>query len=841
MTALGAVLFTDLVDSTEMRTRLGDDVADGIRRQHDSLLTEAVIGHGGSVVKGLGDGILATFPGAAEAVGAGVAMQRALQRRNRRENWELAIRVGISAGDLSHENGDCFGTPVVEASRLCAAAIGGQILVAEVVRLLCGTRGGHSFETIGALELKGLAAPVTAWQVDWTDTDDLAAPAELPSGLSTEGQFPFVARLAEREVTAKALKQALNGDRRTVLIAGEPGIGKTRLCAETAREAAAEGGVVLFGRCDEELGIPFQPFVEALRWYLANTDVSDLGAALGPGAGELVRLVPELAELVPGLAPATIGDPDVERARLFDAVVGWLGAAGDDALVVLVLDDLHWAGRPTLQLLRHLVRAAQRTRLLVLGTYRDTDLSRSHPLADVLADLRRAPTVERVHLSGLDRSGVQAFMEAAAGHNIGVEDSELVERIHGETDGNPFFVNEMLFHLGESGAVYQGSDGRWRVSVGDISVPEGVREVVGRRVSRLSDAANTVLSVAAVIGQQFELSVLDEVCDLSPDDIEAALQEAVVAGLMREQRGARISYRFSHALVRSTLSEELSTARRVRLHRRTAEAIETVHRSRLEDHVVALANHYSEAAASGEVDQAIHYCRLAALHALDQVALDEAVTWYSRAVELLGTANAVDPRLDCELRIELGDAMFRTGDPAHRQLLLDAGDQAHRLGAVDLVVRAATASNHGASYTSYGSVDAEKVSAMERALCLCASDVDRARLSTMLAGELMFSGQSDRVTALIDDAIGLARNADADDVFVDAAVAKCGFCWGPENLVERLALMAEVTERADRLGTARARTFAVARFYPLIESGDVTAGARAALAGIEAAEAVKEP
>jgi class 3 adenylate cyclase/tetratricopeptide (TPR) repeat protein len=838
---LGAVLFTDLVDSTQMRSRLGDDAAEEMRRRHDSLLTQAVTDAGGSVVKGLGDGIMAVFLGAAEAVGAAVAMQCAVGRWNRRENVGLAIRVGISAGDLIQEDGDCFGVPVIEASRLCGAAVGDQIVASEVVRLLSGTRGGHVFDALGALELKGLASPVTAWEVRWAEDDEVASTAgAMPPGLTTEGQFPFVARLAERETMARALKLSLSGERRIVLIAGEPGVGKTRLCAETARAAAEEGAVVLFGRCDEELGIPYQPFVEALRWHVASSEASALTGTLGTSAGELARLAPELAGLVPGLPPPTSGDADVERARLFEAVVGWLDALGVTAPVVLILDDLHWAGRPTLQLLRHVVRCPQRTRLLVLGTYRDTDLSRSHPLAEILADFRREPAVERVNLKGLDRPEVQAFLEAAAGHELGSDEAGIVHTIHDETDGNPFFLQEMLVHLGESGAVYQGSDGRWRISASRFAVPEGVREVVGRRVSRLSQAANTVLGIAAVIGQQFSLPVLEAVSDLLAEEVEAALDEAAAAGLVRELPTPRLSYRFSHALVRSTLAEELSTARRVRLHRRIGEAIEATYPGRLDDHLVELAHHFSEAAADGDVDRAVEYCRRAAWRAGGQLALDEAVTWFARALEVLETGDTIDPRTHSELRIDLGDAMFRAGDPDSREILLDAGRRADALGAPDLVIRAAVASDF--LYARYGSVDLDRVAALERALELAEDDIDRARVSIRLAGELTFSDQPQRAIALADEALVLGRRCDLDEVVVNSLVAKLGLRWGPENLGERLAQASEAAERAARVGQGRLRFFAAATaFYPHFEVGDVTAAARAALEAVEMAEATKEP
>ena len=839
---LGVILFTDLVGSTDLRSSLGDDAADGLRRDHDRLHAEAITAHGGLLVKGLGDGVMATFPGAAEALAAAVAMQRGMARWRRRIEHQLSIRVGVSAGDVVFEDNDCFGAPVVEAARLCAAAEADQILVADVVRLLAGTRHGFVCSAVGALELKGLAQPVTAWEVDWAEPAAPAGTMTLPPGLSTQGQFPFVARRAERESSGRALKTALGGDSRTVLLAGEPGVGKTRLCTEVSRDAQDEGARVLFGRCDEDLGVPYQPFAEALRSFVSNTPDESRAEALGPARGELVRLVPELGSLVADLAEPTSADAEVERACLFEAVAQWLRTTAATQPLVLVLDDLHWAGRPTLQLLRHVVRNCGDAALLLLGTYRDTDLSRTHPLSEALADLRREPRVERLRLTGLDPEAVAAFMEAAAGHDLGGSEVALARLIHDETDGNPFFISEVLTHLGESGAIYQGSDGRWRIRAGELVVPEGVREVVGRRVSRLSEAAEAVLSAAAVIGAHFSPGILGAVCDLPVETVEAGLEEAIDAGLLREVRDPRRSYRFSHALVRSTLYEEVSTARRVRLHRRIGEAIEALHAARIEDHVVELAHHFGEAAASGDVAKAVDYCRRAARRAVAQVAFDEAVTWSTQARELAAIAEPpIAARLVCEIDIDLGDAQRQAGDPAHRETLLDAGRRAAELDAPDLIVRAALLNGRG-MYSRYGHVDDERVAALEAALAVVTDEADRARLTARLAGELTFSPDNERVIALVDESLALARRSGAEDALAAAIAQRTGTNWGPETVDERLELSAELVDLAERSGSIDTTMWAaVTRYYPCIESGDVAGAARAVRSLAQLAERTKLP
>ena len=405
------VLFTDLVGSTASRARLGEEAAEALRKVHDGLIDKAIGSKGGKVVKHLGDGVMATFASAADALSAAVAVQQALARHNRSGHAAdaLEVRIGLAAGDVVLEDGDVYGTPVIEASRLCGVARGGQVLASEVVRLLAVSRGGHRFTSVGALELKGFPEPVPAVEVAWAFE---AATVPMPAALGPHGSFRFVGRETEAEIITRLGKETAGGESRVVLVAGEAGVGKTRLVAEVAGQLHGEGVVVLFGRSEEELGVPYQPFAEALSEYMAAAPPEDLGRQLGPLGGELSRLVPGLPARVAGLAPPAQAEPETERYRLFEAVRELLVAVSDTAPVVLVLDDLHWAARPTLALLMHLARHPEGARLLIIGTYRDTDLGRTHPLAEVLADLRRLAGTERIALTGLDQAGLVAFVEA---------------------------------------------------------------------------------------------------------------------------------------------------------------------------------------------------------------------------------------------------------------------------------------------------------------------------------------------------------------------------------------------------------------------------------------------
>jgi len=333
-----------------------------------------------------------------------------------------------------------------------------------------------------------------------------------------------------------------------------------------ARQVQADGGLVIAGRCDELVGAPYQPFGEALRSQLR---VPGGVLSLGTLAGELIRLVPELDAFVPGLQPPLTADPDAERTKLFDAVVAWLTDTASRQPVLLVLDDLHWADHGTLLLMRHVAINQPVPKLLVLGTYRDTDVDRRHPLQSVLAELRRRGEVERIALDGLDETEIVELMTAAAGHELEADGIELAHALQEETAGNPFFVGEVLRHLAETGAITQ-RDGAWVAGRDDFVLPEGVLDVVGRRLSNLPDETQQVLEIGAVVGARFDLDITAMVGGLDEDDVLDRLDPAITAHLV-EETGVG-SYRFSHALVRSTLHHELSSTRRARLHRKRVTA-----------------------------------------------------------------------------------------------------------------------------------------------------------------------------------------------------------------------------------------------------------------------------
>lgn len=792
------MLFTDLVGSTALRQAVGDDAADELRRSHDRVLRDAVAAHGGREVKGTGDGLMIVFDSAVEAVAAAEAMQRGVERLTRRAPAPASIRVGLSAGDVVWEDDDCFGTPVVEARRLCDHAQGGQILVGDVVRLLAGTRGGHEFRSVGALELKGLASPLAAAEVAW-QVPELGVP--LPGPLGGTETVGFVGRVDEMDRLWRAWK---HGGKRLVLVSGEPGVGKTRIAAELARRSHAEGATVLFGRCDEELAVPYQPFVEALRTYLQARSSAELDAELGPLGGEVTRLVPELAELVPGLSEPVRADAETERYRLFEAVEALLDGASAGASVVLVLDDLHWAAKPTLLMLRHIVRAASEARVLVVGTYRDTELDRRHPLSEILADLRRDDTVDRIALHGLDEGEVTEFVEAAADQPLTPEFAELAHAVYLETEGNPFFVGQVLRHLVESGAVVL-EDGHWvRTAVADrIGIPEGVREVITRRLAVLDDDTNAVLAVAAVIGRDFDAALLSEAGDVESELVLDALEAAEEARLIEATTGSA-RFTFVHALVRSTLYDEIPTTRRLRLHRRVAEALEPRVAGGDDGILPNLARHYCEAAGLGETDKAIRYATEAASRAFARLAYEEAADLYERALAVLDPGSEEDRTHRGDLLIALANARWASGarDTA-RDAAYEAAQLGRDTGRPRLIAAAVFAISGARGWLEAGVVDQELVALCEDALDRLppGDSTERAMLLARVGGELYFLPEaSERRRELTDTGLAMARRLGDPAALAYVLGSAHWGIWTPGTTHQRLGVAEEMIAHGRRAG-----------------------------------------
>jgi class 3 adenylate cyclase len=798
------ILITDLVGSTQLESRVGPIVAEELRTEHFGLLREAVSEAGGREVKNTGDGLMVAFPSAAAAVSCAVSIQQRFERRNRTAAEALLIKAGVSSGDASMVGDDVFGMPVIEAARLCDSSSAGQILAKEIVEHLAAGRG-HAFTSVGALELKGLPEPLQAIEVTWEPARGTGT--ALPERLRELPATAYVGRVAERERLAKLWRQVRGESLRLAVISGEAGVGKTRLSSQLALEAHGEGATVLYGRCDEDLGVPYQPWVQAVSHLVTEARQPMLDAHVERFGGEVARLAPALRDRVPGLPSPRESDPETERYLMYAAAAGLLEAAGEREPLLLILDDLHWADPPTLSLLRHVLASGSSTRALVVGTYRDSDLARDHPLTALLADLHRDRGGERMKLTGLESGDVLSLIEALAGHEPDEDGRALAEEITRETAGNPFFAGELIRHLTEAGAIVHEDGGRWHVvgEVAELGLPQSVREVIGRRVERLGSDARTVLSAAAVLGRDFDLDLLLAVVDLPESRLLDLLDEAVAASLLQEGAERAGRFTFTHALVAHTLYEDLGATRRALLHRRVAEALEVQCGDEPGERLGELAGHWAAAVVNGDTTKAAHYARRAAERALEQLAPDEAVSWYSRALELQGEASMDNRSERCELLIGLGEAQRQIGNQDSRQTLLDAARLAQELGDTDRLGRAVLANSHGwVTASQVGSVDSERVQALEAAAgALPADDPRRAQVLALLAYELHHGGEQTRCRALATEAIEIARAADDPAALAQTLANASAATWATDTFAERQRVSDELFELVQSLEDPR--------------------------------------
>ena len=601
---------------------------------------------------------------------------------------------------------------------------------------------------------------------------------------------------------------------RIVLLAGDAGIGKTTLSAELARRVHEDGAIVLAGRSPRETVVPYQPFLEALRHWAFNAFVADLRANTREYGPELARLVPELRRRVPDLAPPPQDEPETERYRLFEAVVGLLTELSRSAPVLLVLDDLQWADRPTLLLLRHLARATNPARLLILVAYRSAE--RGDTFTNALTELRRDRLASELDVKGLGESETAELVRARAGE---APARAFARALYEETEGNPFFVEEIIRHLIEAG-VHVGSASASELQ--RFGLPEGVKQVIAFRLMRLEAPAAELLRVAAVIGRDVDAALLERVVVLTEDEFLAALDETIGASLLVESDDRPGSYLFTHALIRETLYESMSATRRARIHKRVGEAIEAAQGRRHERYLPELAYHFTRGADPEDAEKAITYALRAADLATTMLAHEEAAEHYAHAIDVQGRFQPEAYERRCELLLRLGEARVRGGERAlGSSAFREAAALAERLGDGASLARAAIGASRRYVQPP-GVVDTELIAMIERALELERErSLVRVRLLACLCGAIYYSPERDRMAALSDEAMSIAVELGDPEARAYACSARRRVLWDAPHLAERIEVSTEMLTLARQIGNLELQLQAHAWLVvDLLERGD---------------------
>ena len=626
------VLFTDLVDSTRLNQQLGDDRARALSRSIEEMAKGLVEAHKGILIKEMGDGLMAVFQSARRAIAASREIQAEMRRRHRDGLDDgVAMRIGLHTGEVITEDGDVHGETVIIAKRIEGLAPPGGVLASETVHGVLGTARDELIDQ-GARALKGIDAE---WHLY------LVPPLELDDAVVGDHELTaFISRTAERAHLGAMVRAAAAGTGGMVLISGQAGIGKSRLVRECLDDAARLGMLALVGHCiDMASPPPYQPHIDQLEQAARGTTPELLRAALGENAPEVAKLMPSLRQRFDDIPPPPDLPPEQERRYMLHGVCEFMERAARNRPIVLVFEDLHWADESTLLLLRQFGSRLAQVPLLVIGTFRPDDFKGNRPFTTALGPLTRDVGAEEIRLQRFTREEVAALVAARAGKQ---PPGELVDLIFEETQGNPFFVEELYRHLHDAGRLFD-RDGGWRsgFEIGETEVPQGIRLVLERRLDQLAPEHRKTLGAAAVIGRVFSFDLLAACTGADEDDLFDMIESGERLQLIEEQASQRdAQYVFMQEQIRQTLVGELSLPRRQRLHIRIADALQASDR---DGSVIRVAHHLYQAGQAAPVERTVAALLAAAAVAIEALAFEDS----------MGHLALAEPLVKAERRPEL--------------------------------------------------------------------------------------------------------------------------------------------------------------------------------------------
>ena len=601
----------------------------------------------------------------------------------------------------------------------------------------------------------------------------------------------LVGRDGELGELLAGLDDAVSGSGRLFLLTGDPGIGKSRLAFEVAARARDRGFKVAWGRCWEAGGAPaYWPWVQSLRACVRGVGGEELRAQLGAGAPFVAQIVAEVAEILPDVRPPPPAGAEAARFRLFDAVATFLRNAGAGQPLMLVLDDLHAADAPSILLLRFVARDLGDARVFVLGACRDSELDRGHPLVAALAELSREPATRHLRMPGLTEADVGRLIQQTAG--VVAEDSVAVA-VHRYTEGNPLFVGEVVRLLAAEGRLERIDDPAGL----RLAIPEGIREVIGRRVARLPEECGRMLGLASVLGREFSLPPLARLSGVPAGELLDILDESIAVRVVAEIPGAPGRLRFAHALIRDIVYESIPAGQRLRLHQRAGEALEALYQRDLDPHLAELAHHFFQAAPCGDAGRAVSYARRAGQRAIALLAYEEAARLFRMGLAAVGPGQSPeDDRVRWRLLLSRGDALsWMRERPAAKEELRRAAAIARRYEMAEELGQAALAYT-GRGMHERGTGDRHVITLLEDARAMLAAKEGTGpvyvRVLARLAAALCDQPERGPREALSWEAVALARRLNDPSTLAYTLADRGAALYGPDNPAERLAIAEEL-------------------------------------------------
>ena len=628
------IMFTDVEDSTKLLSTRGFTESHEIMKAYETIIDEQVSDHAGRRIKALGDGFMISFGSVRHGVECALAIQDAfVDYAKQHPERKIRIRIGLNTGEVVEEAGDIFGAAVNVAARVAGKAKGGQILVSDVVRQLVGPVSEMKFELRGRYKLKGFPDRFRLHQV--TPGEIKQAPRVLSSG---DG---FVGRDQEKVDVKLVLDRATTGAGGTLFLAGAPGIGTSRLAYEVATEAAARGWVVYTGRCSEQNGLPYAPFREVLGAAVAGSTAKTLHEAVGTHGALLAQLAPSLRQKLRTIPAGHEVATDKVREQLFKSVFEFLSRAQGQKPLLVVLDDLQWADEATVMLLRDLAERVIAARIVVVGTYWDSDLDSGRPFSTVLSRLLRRRRAQRIALGRLTDKDVERMASGMA--ETPMDPIQLIG-IQAAAEGNPLFAEHSVLYMAESESMLGGAPrGQANFTEEDLELAQSVRGLIGRRLERLSEPAQRMLVAAAVVGRDFEVGLLEAFGELSGHELREALDEATRGRFLTGPE--KDKYRFAHELVRQRVLAPLQLPRLQAYHLAVADTLERVYAKAAPDHAGEIAHHLYQAGTAADAVRTATFLIQSAKNALHVGAFEEVMRSVDSGIAVL-PADKIEERAE---------------------------------------------------------------------------------------------------------------------------------------------------------------------------------------------------